>query len=521
MMQYEHDRIRTIGEYLNAPSGKLHLDLHALRQESFPHNYRIIFSCYEALDDEVINDFVVSLQQSLTFLDIPNFFVLLISNNSDVESMLVDAHTKYSTEDAPIQFLFDDVATTEYNSAITALLNPPSTICAQPWISLDITAQGEYRPCCFYKDALKDNNGVAFHAQRDSFETVYNSDAMRQLREDFRQGKKPVHCKRCWNEEDNNTESKRQLLKHRFSPYSYNTNWEQDDISNLLFVSVAFGTTCNLKCRICTPYNSSQIATEAVENSGLENKKEHPAYQALIKGIWTKDDSAKIWEHLCEPNLKFKHLDISGGEPMMSNKHFKVLEQLVNMGKAQDITIHYNTNGTIFPQEHISLLKEFKGVDIALSIDNLSDRFEYERPGVAWDIVSKNVDSYLSLNSPNIKISLHLAVSIQNVYYLPEIGDWIDSKPFDSIHFSTLYDPQYLCITNVTPAARDLILSKLNAYHSNNEYVNEAVASTINILETAKTGDGQAFLKYMKRLDSIRNQNFANTHLEIARAMGY
>lgn len=521
MIDYDYDRIRTVSEYLTAPSGQLHADLSKLKQESFPNNYRIVFSCFEELDIKVVNDFIIELQKSLTFLDIPNFFVTVISNNLAVKELLVDAAHKHSYEEQSIEFVYADVPKVAFNKPITALLNLPESMCPQPWLSLDVNSQGEFRPCCFYGSSLKNHNNEPFHASRDSFESVYNSKAMRQLREDFKQGKKPADCVRCWKEEADNTTSKRQLLKHRFKPRGYTANWEQDDISNLLFVSVAFGNVCNLKCRICTATNSSQIAAEDIKHSGPGNKKEHKSYKLLSGGDWIKNDTATVWDDLLDPALKFIHLDLSGGEPMLSNRHFEVLQRLVGAGRAKDITIHYNTNGTIFPEKHINLLKQFKHIDIAISIDNLGKQFELERPGVSWAIVEANINSYLSLQEPNIKISIHSVISTQNVYYLPELCSWLQDKQFDGVYLSTLYSPDILNISKVTKEARDVILCKLKSYDNANVNTKLFVNNTIKILESAELSDGQEFCKYMQNLDAIRKVNFADSHPEIAIAMGY
>lgn len=517
MIDYNYDRIRTVGEYLAAPSSKLFTDLHSLKQDKFPPNYRIVFSCFEELDINIINDFLIELQKSLTFLDIPNFFVTIISNNKAVELLLDSARRTHSYEEQRIEFVYVDAPTVAATEPITAIFNPPESICAQPWVSLDINAQGEFRPCCFYKGKLSDDTGAAFHASRDSFESVYNSNSMKQLREDFKQGKKPIECTKCWKEEADNTTSKRQLLKHRFKPYSYAANWEQNDIRNLHYISMAFGNVCNLKCRICDASSSSQIAVEDVAHSS----KQHPSYKLLASGSWIKNDDANVWWELLDPNLTFQHLDLSGGEPMLSARHFKVLQQLVDSGRAKDITIHYNTNGSIFPAEYIELFKQFKGIDIALSIDNIRERFEYERPGVGWEQVEENINSYLSINAPNITISIHTVINIQNVYYLPELCDWIQERKFDDVHFSTLYFPSILNISNVTKEARDLILPKLKTYKQTDPTTADFINNTINILDSAELSDGQEFCGYMQNLDSIRDVSFTQTHTPIAVAMGY
>ena len=43
----------------------------------------------------------------------------------------------------------------------------------------------------------------------------------------------------------------------------------------------------------------------------------------------------------------------------------------------------------------------------------------------------------------------------------------------------------------------------------------------IKFIENGPTSDGTKFVREMKRLDARRNENFATTHPEIAKAMGY
>jgi hypothetical protein len=237
--------------------------------------------------------------------------------------------------------------------------------------------------------------------------------------------------------------------------------------------------------------------------------------------MWIKDDTATVWNQLLDPNLNFYHLDLAGGEPMLSVRHFKVLQQLVASGRARDITIHYNTNGSIFPIEHIDLFKQFKSIDIALSIDNIGERFEYERPGVTWESVEENIKNYLAINTPSITISIHATINIQNVYYLPELCDWVQAQNFDNVHFSTLHFPSILSISHVTREARDLVLNRLKVYKRTNPASTKFIDNTIRILESAVLSNGQEFCSYMQNLDSIRNVSFAQTHTPIAIAMGY
>ena len=50
-------------------------------------------------------------------------------------------------------------------------------ICYQPWVGLDISPQGEYKPCCKYSHAISDN-----------YNDYRNSDELNQLKLDHLNG---------------------------------------------------------------------------------------------------------------------------------------------------------------------------------------------------------------------------------------------------------------------------------------------------------------------------------------------
>ena len=67
----------------------------------------------------------------------------------------------------------------------------------------------------------------------------------------------------------------------------------------------------------------------------------------------------------------------------------------------------------------------------------------------------------------------------------------------------------------------DLVLNKLKTTDCSNDHYRREYNSLINFIEAGPGSNGQEFLFKMKRTDQHRNQNFMDTHPEIAKAMGY
>ena len=74
-----------------------------------------------------------------------------------------------------------------------------SSMCALPWMSLETTALGEYRPCCLAEESITKTDGTMYKvSEGDTMQDAFNSEYMDSLREQFIQGHKPDTCKNCW-----------------------------------------------------------------------------------------------------------------------------------------------------------------------------------------------------------------------------------------------------------------------------------------------------------------------------------
>ena len=397
----------------------------------------------------------------------------------------------------------------------------PEKICILPWISVETSPIGTARPCCLAKDEITyfDEQGFEhkFNLKTHTLEEIYHSRYMQVLRRDFLYGQKPSTCQRCWDEEAAGRVSKRMNSRIRLKEYYDSVDWNNLNPDQLWFIDLKLGNICNLKCRICGSWSSSKWAKEEIDYIG-GNRKEHLAYKFLQDGAWPRE-SEVFWENLRTLLPNIKYFEFTGGEPFLIEQHFELLRYAVEQGHSKNIEIHYNTNGTVFP-EQAELWSNFKHVEIAFSIDNVGDRFEYERYGANWNLVQDNIAKFTTLRSSKISTQLCTTMNIQNVYYLPELCDWISTQTFDHIYFNMLHDPWHMCISKMTPEAQELVVDRLTSY----EFSPKHRAEVLRIVQFIKNGagsDGKEFLQKMQTTDEYRQQSFLDTHKEIAKAMGY
>ena len=394
-----------------------------------------------------------------------------------------------------------------------------SSKCILPWISIETTPLGNVRPCCLYRDELPDID-LKTHTLQEAFD----SKAMRDLRRSFRRGEKPDGCRNCWREEDAGKKSKREYMLEKFKdePVDYSTNSGNE----LVFIDLKLGNICNLKCRICGSWSSSKWAKEELDYE--PDNKDHVARDWLKKGQWPRK-SPGFWENMDELLPQIKYFEFTGGEPWMIKEHFELLQRAVDKGYAKDIDIHYNTNTTQFPKDP-TIWKHFKHVQIAFSVDNTEERFEYERYGAKWRTSNNNIKKVHALRDEGYPITTQLCCTwnIQNIYYLDEILTWAETMNFDSIHFNLMHDPWEFSLARTPVQARSplmLYLQKQQIKH--NKYKDDIIAlkkMVITARDNEQSSDpehGTALHNKLRQTDLYRNQNFAESHPKIAKVIGY
>ena len=382
--------------------------------------------------------------------------------------------------------------------------------CILPWISIEATPMGTTRPCCLYTDEIPDID-LKIHALEDAF----NSKTMRDLRRSFRRGEKPAGCRNCWREEAAGKKSKREYMLEKFK--NLDVDYKNNEGKELVFLDLKLGNICNLKCRICGSWSSSKWAKEELDYSNDPDN--HIAKTWLRAGQWPRE-SKHFWTQLDTILPQVKYFEFTGGEPWMIKEHFTLLQRAVDTGLAIDI--HYNTNTTQYPKDP-TIWQHFKHVQIAFSVDNTLERFEYERYGAKWKQSNSNINKVHELRSQGYPITTQLCTTwnIQNIYYLDEILVWADTMNFNSIHFNLMHDPWEFSLSRTPQSAIApvmLYLQKMQVKHT--KYAQD-IKSLKQIVMNSKQKDAQDLHKKLRRTDLYRNQNFAHSHKKIAEVLHY
>jgi len=219
---------------------------------------------------------------------------------------------------------------------------------------------------------------------------------------------------------------------------------------------------------------------------------------------------------------QIRYIEFTGGEPFMIQEHFDMLQGLVDRGIAHNIEIHYNTNGTHYPEDADTIWKHFKLVEIAFSIDDVGERFEYQRTNAVWSEVCRNIGWFRTLREhyANIRLQVCSTVNVFNVLYLEELANWIDQQQFDFVYWNMMHEAYYFSVGTMPDAAKmavkqQLMQAQVNDWHKQEFY------KIIDFMTRGVSLDGNILRMKIADLDRKRNQNLSQTQPELAQLIAY
>ena len=387
----------------------------------------------------------------------------------------------------------------------------PENFCLYPFTNFQLDPDGRARPCCKYKVGDSSWQQDVPKIPDCSIEDLWEQDEFKTLREQFLKNERPAGCKACWDEEDAGIKSMRLQKENAGKEHPYSTFFDHIPRAFPRTLDLKFSNLCNLKCRICTPFLSSQWLSEVKALKTIDNF----TYDLYSKNSKEKFSSnPKNIEILKEWAPTIDLLEFYGGEPLMQQEHNDVLEIIYQHGNPQHTGLYYNTNGTIFNEKFFELWSRFQTVTINFSIDDINDRFEYQRKNANWDQICHNIQLYKEYGEKykvNLKLRIYSTVGILNVFYLPEFFE--EMKKFGiEIYLNLVHYPHHYAIHILPTEIKDIIKAKLLTVDESiisNE--SPRIDNIINFMYNIKPNKDllDKFFKTTTVHDDYRNESFS------------
>ena len=375
-------------------------------------------------------------------------------------------------------------------------INQSEWFCSLPWTGFSNDPDGKVRPCCLYREHIVKEDGTPYYVQTHSVEEIFSSKYMKDLRNEFRNGKKPKACEVCIKDESNNYTSKR--LSYLTSELGKNIEYAVEPTYPVEYQMI-LSNACNLKCRSCTPSHSNSWQVEHKVVWG------HTGYD--MPHGQSGDKKSVLWDERSDWLQHVKRLEIVGGEPFYISQWQTLWEELIASGQSKNIHMDMSSNATIYSGDIIKKLAEnFKCIGVGLSIDGLGKTYNYLRHPGNWDEVKENLLKYHKI--PNVGFSYSHTIGWLNAWELPEFHTWTrNNTPRFAIWNNIIHRPRHMSIVMLPKEAKQKIENKWRSYDWG-RYKNE-IDGIINFMYSEQPTDEEIAKEYkeFKRYDSVRNEN--------------
>lgn len=403
----------------------------------------------------------------------------------------------------------------------------PDTICLLPWLNLSIDVDGSSRPCCKFDHTADVNGQPLLNLETATLAEVWDSPGLVQLRTEFAEGKKPAGCASCWSEEASGIPSFRQMyLQDRcIEPDADITNVHPPQPKGL---DLKLSNTCNLACRICGPVASSRWLKEELAAQPADAPRsgfvayltDNRRYLADNKLTGRTEDRATL--EAWAPNVE--HLELTGGEPMLSKESAEVLELLVAAGRPERITLQITTNATTISRRITDHLDRFRRVTISLSVDDIGPRLEYQRDPAVWSEVEANIAEYAAMASASVHIYLNATLSTLNAWDLPDYLAWWNATYPDRVNLALniLHNPEEQCVQNLPEPVKAAMFDHWDRHPARRLPRVAPLLDQAAGFATARQADPeqwQPFLRSTREIDARRGQHFESVYPELTEVL--
>lgn len=344
----------------------------------------------------------------------------------------------------------------------------------------------EYTPCSYFvgprfaQSTQFDLENVWNHPQRKIYKISAETDTP------------VVGCEVCYNNEAAGLRSRRQGTFDLYE--SFLNDAQLDDSQGPIAIDYSVGNLCNLKCIICSPHSSTSWISDHIKLYNKTNQSKYKKYNQL-----------EIVDASLLRNLKYIHFH-GGGDPLMSDHHQNLLLQVKKAKGLSDVRISYNVNATFkVSQEILDLWAECQLVELYFSIDDIGDRFEYQRTNANWQQVLGVLNWFYENMPVNHLFYISCTYSYINILYLDELIKWKNqyfptNRLGDSVQIMFEKVERKCTIDAISPKFYNVLKEKFSG-----------IEELITIVNRFKVIDGYIpvdFIKYLDDLDRIRNTNW-------------
>ena len=420
--------------------------------------------------------------------------------------------------------------------------------CPSPWFHMRINNSGNYEYCRW---AVKGDR-QAEPSIRDMTPITWFQKNLSSLRQGLLDGTAQPGCAECQQMELHGKVSgrQRQLLKvgvrvETFQPAMKSSPWlpifaasQQDGTTDQIPQDwqIDLGNYCNSACLFCMPEYSSRLAAE---HKRLE------IIETLPPRAWCDDPELldKFIQVLKDsPSLAYLHF--IGGETLITPAFEKILTALIDNNLHHRVSIGFTVNLTVWRQEIVDLLVQFKQINLGMSIECLHPVNDYARYGGKLDKTQQIMEQWISVaRAHEWVISLRTTPTILTVLHLDTIYHYARKNNIAVESCNFLASPAFMRPTVLPARYRDSVIQRLEKFVAHETVEQDQVINTRNphkilsqliqdaksYIDYLKTAADEShrlpeLVAYLKRMESSRKNSvldYLPEYEELFRTAGY
>ena len=376
--------------------------------------------------------------------------------------------------------------------------------CLAPWVHAYVNTLGKRDLCCFKDFSLEKVQGKDL-VPLDEF---WNGQEMREIRLEMLKGEAPSSCYPCSSKVLYN-DHPRNFFFDKYSALKEEAAESTDESGATRmrpqFLDYRFSNICNFSCRMCSPGSSSKI--EAIERKLRPNDFDKTSFKDSRFAF----NSAHVIPEFKDliSSGQIDQLYWGGGEPLLTEEHWSLMEHAVDCGKSSEIDVTYNTNLSVLSYRNLNLpalVSKFKDVKFLVSLDGVGKVGEYIREGMSWDKMKENLKSISSIENASLKLTI--TITLPGLLFIEELAEFIKSNNFDyEIHICHANGPHDLMTPLILP--RDILSSLVDKKVSEIKELNSStlgpLVKNLELIKERKVVAEEYPENFEKRFIACRN----------------
>lgn len=349
------------------------------------------------------------------------------------------------------------------------------TFCAAKWLDATIWLSEGFSTSCHHNPLHRINlDDLATNPS-----ALHNTEQKRLERQVMLRGEQPSGCQYCWKIENETSSFSDRVYK------SYGIGQDniiklklaglEDQNPQLRTLEISFDNVCNMACLYCNQSFSNKWDNDLKKfgpyiniNSETSNNYKNPKDQLPPEEIKKYVDAFWQWWPDLKKNLKW--FRITGGEPLLNENTWKIIEDLTSDKSSLHLMINTNLNHKpAIIEKLIEHKNMYPNMSLFTSLESMGPHAEYVRDGLDLELWKSNL---LKLLDNGIKIHIMTTVNILSLDSITDFYEFCINLQAQgkslSYDCNLLRYPRFLAIGNLSQELKDYYLEKLSAWFGTN-----------------------------------------------------